>query len=127
MNAKGKNKRQYERFDDIGRVDSPEMCPFSGILEDISEGGCRVRFPGVAPVDSDADYNLKITPTRKTQGSSFVLIAQPARVTQSQGFFEVAFSLLHSPGKRQLMLYLAHLASDTADDDALFEPECSIA
>lgn len=108
-------QRKDERFDDIGRVDAPDLCIFPGVLVDISLLGCRIRFPAVLSVDMESDFELKITSPRKGSNQSFSLIGHPQWTRQSDNSTEVGFRLLHSPGTRLLGKYIEKLASVAAE------------
>ena len=108
-------QRKDERFDDIGRVDAPELCVFPGVLVDISMLGCRIRFPASVTVDMDSDIDLKITSPRKGTTQSFSLIGHPKWIKEENGSTEVGFRLLRSPGSRLLYKYIEKLAMAAAE------------
>jgi len=108
-------QRKDERFDDIGRVDAPELCVFPGVLVDISMLGCRIRFPASVSVDMDSDIDLKITSPRKGTTQSFNLIGHPKWIKEENGSTEVGFRLLRSPGSRLLYKYIEKLAMAAAE------------
>ena len=66
--------RREERYVEIGRVDAPDICLFSGVLIDISLSGCKVRFPMNLEIDEEGDYELKIQSARKDFSVPFSLI-----------------------------------------------------
>lgn len=104
------DQRSAQRFDDFGKVEAPSICVFPGILADISLTGCRIRFPAHIDVDMDIDYELKITLTRKSLASFIILIAHPQWVQPESDTTEIGFSLLHSPGTKQLAQYVSDRA-----------------
>ncbi len=108
-------QRKDERFDDIGRVDDPELCVFPGVLVDISMLGCRIRFPASISVDMDSDIDLKITSPRKGTMQSFSLIGHPKWIKEENGSTEVGFRFLRSPGSRLLYKYIEKLAMAAAE------------
>jgi hypothetical protein len=65
----------------------------------------------------DADYELKITPTRKKNIQPFILFAHPMWMQTEGSQTEIGFHVLHSPGSRQLATYVRQLAAseDTGD------------
>ena len=108
-------QRKDERFDDIGRVDAPELCVFPGVLVDISMLGCRIRFPASVSVDMDTDFNLKVTSPRKGSAQPFSLIGHPMWIEEENGSTEIGFKLLRSPGSRLLYKYIEKLAMAAAE------------
>ena len=40
-------ERHSERFDDIGRVEIPELCGISATLENISKDGCKIHYSAI--------------------------------------------------------------------------------
>jgi hypothetical protein len=102
-------KRQDPRFDDIARVDIPDLCIFPGILVDISQLGCKVRFSTELDPDMESDYELKITPAGKNSSEGFVLIVHPMWKNVTSGSSEIGFRILRSPGTRQLIQHVKNL------------------
>ena len=56
--------RQNVRYEEIGRVISPELCALPGILDNISATGCRVHFPVNVIVDLESEFDVKISLSR---------------------------------------------------------------
>lgn len=119
-------KRKDTRFDDIGRVDAPDICIFPGILVDISQLGCKIRFPVSVSPDMETDYELKITPSRKSDKQSFILIGHPMWNTNEASLSEIGFKILRSPGTRQLESYVKKLqeSEDAYNDSTLIKQLC---
>ncbi len=105
-------KRKDPRFDDIARVDIPELCVFAGILVDISQLGCKVRFSAEIEPDMESDYELKITPAGKNSSESFLLIGHPMWKSIDSGSSEIGFRILRSPGTRKLEQHVKNLKAD---------------
>ncbi len=110
-------QRRDERYDDIGRVDAPNLCPLSGVLQDISMTGCRIKFPVQCTVDMESEVELTITPAHKKAGQPIVLIGQPQWVKDETDSCEIGLKLLHSPGSRLLGEYIQRLALAAAEYD----------
>jgi hypothetical protein len=51
-------ERHSERFDDIGRVEIPELCGISATLENISKDGCKIHYSFPVVVDLENDYDM---------------------------------------------------------------------
>ena len=125
--------RKDIRFEEIGRVEAPEICSLPGVLEDISISGCRVRFP--VPVeltteDEDRGFELKIYPSR--QGADEIeLLCTPCWVkneNDESAEASLGFKILHSPGSQQLEHYIKELKTESIQDESVFkieEPEYS--
>ncbi len=111
-------KRKDPRFDDIARVDIPELSIFPGILVDISQLGCKVRFSVALEPDMDSDYELKITPAGKNSSEGFILIVHPMWKNIESGSSEIGFRILRSPGTRQLVQHVRNLQADKELYDA---------
>ena len=108
-------QRKDIRFDDIGRVDAPDICVFPGVLVDISMLGCKIRFPASVQIDIDIDYEIKVTPARKDHCQPFTLIGHPMWQKVVDNTTELGFSILRSPSTRQLIQYIERLALEEAD------------
>ncbi|MBE6350074.1 MAG: PilZ domain-containing protein [Spirochaetaceae bacterium] len=104
-------QRKIVRYDDIGKIEAPDISNFAGILEDISQTGCRVRFPILLDIDMDNDYEVKFTPTRSGQ-SSFNLIVHPMWIETEDSATQIGFQFLYSPGERQLLQYIERIAQE---------------
>ena len=110
--------RKTPRFVEIGRVDAPDISPFSGVLVDISESGCKVRFPITLEVDMDCEYELKIMCARKEFSAPFSLIANATWVKNSENSCEVGFKIIRSPSTHNFEKFIKVLAEEKAMDDA---------
>lgn len=105
-------KRRDPRFEDVARVDIPDLCIFPGVLIDISQLGCKVRFSAELEPDMESDYELKITPAGKNSSEGFVLIVHPMWKSIDSGSSEIGFRILRSPGTRQLVQHVKNLQAD---------------
>lgn len=114
--------RKFTRYDDVARVEAPEICIFPGVLLDVSKKGCKIRFPVPVQPDMDRDYELKLTPTRKSKFQSFVLIGHPMWNCEDTSYSELGFEILHSPGIRLFNEYL----NDLAETENEFNEELEI-
>ena len=85
-------KRKHSRIEEIGKVESHNLCLFPGVLVDVSKVGCRVRFPDTFEVDVDIDYELKISPVVTHLGTLFKLYFPPIILLPNiSGFYNSIF------------------------------------
>ena len=112
-----KENRQSVRYDEIGRVISPDLCALPGILDNISSGGCKVHFPLSVVVDLENEYELKIYSSRPAFPEPLNLICQPQWVKETDGCTEIGFSIMYSPDANRLSEFVAYL--DTLSQDIL--------
>ncbi|MCR4790720.1 MAG: PilZ domain-containing protein [Treponemataceae bacterium] len=113
-----KELRRHTRFVEIGRVDAPDVCLFSGILVDISLNGCKVRFPAKLEIDADVEYELKILTARKDFSAPFILIANVSWLKNTENSCDVGFSIIRSPSTREFEKYIQSLEDEKADEEA---------
>lgn len=111
-------KRKNIRFDDIGKVESPELCLFSGVLVDVSKQGCRVRFPTSLEIDTEMDYELKISPVRYNCTDCFLIMARPIWHSSTDDFTEIGFAILHSPSLKKYDSYVDKLLEEKQNMDS---------
>ena len=109
------DKRSTERFIIYARAEAPDICQIPGILENISQSGCKIRFPLSLNVDFESDYTVKITFSENTKTLPFILICHPERLSEKDGATEVGFSFLRSPDTSRLVAFVQKLAED--DDE----------
>ena len=109
------DQRKDERFEDVGRVEAPELCVFPGILEDISMLGGKVRFPLNFDVDMDQDINLTISLTSRDMSQPLQLIAHPQWFQKDANATKIGFKFLRSPGTHLLNSYIEKLALANAE------------
>lgn len=123
-----KEARKDVRFEEIGRVEAPELCAFSGVLDDISLSGCRVHFP--VPVDVDIEdekeYELKIYPSR-ANADEIELLCIPCWKTENndEECSSLGFKIIHSPGTPQLESYIHDLYDNNSDELEIEETDYS--
>jgi hypothetical protein len=99
---------------------------FPGILLDISEGGCKGKFPYSRDFNADCDYELKIFPARKKNMHPFTLIGQPRWQRHDGQATEIGFEFLHSPDLKRLEAYLAALELECRNpaEEMIVETAC---
>lgn len=119
------DQRKDERFIDIGPVEAPELCVFSGVLEDISLLGGKIRFPALIDVDSSSEITLKIVLSNSHLSEPLILIGQPKWSTQEDSSTQIGFSFLRSPGTPVLNAYIEKLALANAEFEEEEELLCS--
>lgn len=113
-----RNLRKAERFEDFGRVENPEICVVSGILEDISENGIKASYSVPPSVDLDKEYQVAVRLSRVVD-EPLTLIVKPARVfDDDSGNVSVGFSILHSKDSSRLEEYLSKLKEDSANSNS---------
>lgn len=111
--------RKSTRFDDIGRVDAPQICALPGVLDNISQEGCKIHYTFPVVIDLDNDYEIRISPAR-TSGSSgrpFTLLCHPQWVREDKGSTEIGLSILRSKDYSRLAEYIKQLDSDAQNQD----------
>lgn len=108
--------RQETRYQEIGRVDAPEICALNGVLDDISDTGCKVHFPCPVEVNLDNEYTLKFTLSRHSEEPPLQLICKPVWVNQEAGSTQVGFKYLFSPDDARLHEIIDHL--EEIEDDS---------
>ena len=115
-----KDERKDARFEEIGRVEAPELCALSGVLVDISLSGCRVHFPLPVEIDiaEEKEYTLKIYPSRATSEDGIELLCLPCWECSESGEASVGFKIIHSPDTPQLEAYIRSLGDAEAQSDA---------
>ena len=61
--------RQHIRYEEIGRVNAPEICALPGILDDISSEGCKIHYTFPVVVDLETEYEIKLSPLHGSNSS----------------------------------------------------------
>lgn len=110
--------RKSIRYDDIGRIDAPQICALPGVLDNISREGCKVHYPFPVVIDLDSDYEIRVMPSHisgEMHKTAFTLLCHPRWVKEDRGATEIGFSILRSPDSVYLSEYVAGL-SDAADE-----------
>lgn len=108
--------RKFTRFADIGRVDAPQLCALSGVLDNISREGCKIHYTFPVVVDLENDYELKITPAASPL-KPLVLLCHPQWVKEDKGSTEIGFSILRSPDYTRLTEYVRNLGAEQDSQD----------
>lgn len=110
--------RVAERFDDMGKVNCPDLCALAGNLINISKTGLKVRFPVPVSVDLEAqnEYEMKITLAKKIGEAPLSLVCVPQWVSEVQHETEIGFKALYSPDQNRYMNYVTELADSEKDD-----------
>ena len=117
-------KRHQPRFDAIGRVEAKEICIFPGTLLNISSTGCRVRFPNNVIIDTEEEYELKITFCQNSETKEMILLGQPMNEIFGSTS-EIGFKLLRSPDSKMLESFIESFKSEQEelDDDYIYHAE----
>ena len=105
-------KRKHNRISEIGKVESQDLCIFPGVLVDVSKVGCRVRFPTSFLVDTDIDYEMKLSPVRHNFAEPLYIIARPIWQKTSDDSTEIGFTILHSPSSKKFDSYIDKLLEE---------------
>lgn len=85
-------RRNATRYEEIGRVDSTELCALPGVMDDISETGCKVHFPVPVTLDKEREYELTIRMPGKGEASSITLVSRPEWIRDLPEGSELGFS-----------------------------------
>ena len=107
--------RQDERFEDIGRIEAPQICPLAGVLDNISLGGCKVHYTVPVVVDLENDYEVNITFARAASDGSLELTCHPQWAREVNGTTEIGFKVLPCKGTARLAKYIEDLGLDKMD------------
>lgn len=110
--------RVAERYDDMGKIVCPELCPLSGNLENISRTGLKVHFPVPVTVNLEEqnEYELRITLAKKIGEEPLVLMCVPQWVREVQHETEMGLKALYSPDQNRYMDYITELEASENDD-----------
>ncbi len=104
-----KNTRREERFSEIGRFESGDLCALPGVLEDVSEGGCKVHFPVKIEPDMEKDYHALLHLPENKEKASLKLLCHPRWITSDKNKAVVGFSFLSSTDTPALVNHIAFL------------------
>ncbi len=113
--------RQNFRYPEIGRITAPELCALPGILDNISNTGCKVHFPVSVVVDLEAEYMIKVTLSRSFEENPLQLMCKPMWVNEDKGNTQIGFQILYSPDDARLREFISFLQEMNEDDDELSE------
>ncbi|MDR1786706.1 MAG: PilZ domain-containing protein [Spirochaetaceae bacterium] len=115
------DNRKSVRYNDVGRIDAGGTSLFPGMLLDISQTGCRCRFPCLIDFDEEEEYLLRILPSHKNTSHSFALLGRPVWQKKDDSSTTAGFEFLHSPDGKRLMSYIEQLKQEenNEEEDAL--------
>lgn len=122
-------KRQSERFGDIGRVDIPDLCALPGVLDNISRAGCRVHYQFPVVVDLNDDYEMRITFAGRSADRTFSLLCHPEWAKEDSSRTQIGFKILPSTDFARLGEYIGCLSSDSEEqriDSQIADSVCRI-
>ncbi|MBQ3671694.1 MAG: PilZ domain-containing protein [Treponema sp.] len=102
------NNRKYERFEDFGRIECFDICPFPGTLNDISQTGMKVTFNSFVTIEMEEEYKVTVR-IPKCYFSAIELVVTPVWAYEHNGTYQIGFSILHSAGATYLAEYLRNL------------------
>lgn len=109
------DNRQEVRYDEIGRVSATEICPLSGILDDISSTGLKIHYSFPVVLDLENEYDLKIAPLHSTDSTPLHLLCTPQWVNEIEGSTYIGFKVLYSPDANRLSEFIIHLEEINKD------------
>lgn len=109
------DNRQEPRFDEIGRVTAIEICPLSGILDDISSTGCKMHYSFPVVLDLENEYDVKIAPLHNSDNTPLHLLCKPQWVNEIEGSTYIGFRILYSPDASKLANFIDHLEDINKD------------
>lgn len=101
--------RQDVRYNEIGRVSAAEICPLSGILDDISSAGLKMHYPFPVVLDLEEEFNLKIAPLHNSDSAPLHLLCTPQWVNEKEGSTYIGFKVLYSPDANRLAEFILQL------------------
>ncbi len=110
--AKSMDNRKQTRYVQIGRVDIPELCTISGILDDISLTGIKMHFPYTISLDLENEYKIKVTLSNFLEEEPLQLLCKPVWVRDDENETQIGFQNLYSPDEvhlKKIILNLKHL------------------
>lgn len=102
--------RQLPRYRDFARARVTELSCMPGVIEDVSRGGCKVRFSHSIEIDSEREYSLTVHPCPGSGFTEFELVVRPQWSEVTEDSTEIGFTVLHSPGIRDFHRYVALLS-----------------
>lgn len=111
--------RQSERYQEIGKVTSAEICSLPGILDDISATGCKIHYAFPVTVDMETEYELRLSPLHNSDEAPLVLKCLPQWINQIDDNTYIGFKVLYSPDANRLnefIIYLKDISKDQLPD-----------
>ena len=112
--------RREARFDHFGHVMCDGLCPVGGVIDNVSQSGCRVHFDVPVTVSFESDYEIHARLSRFPT-DELVLIGHPAWVRTDNGATAIGFSILRSPDTVRWESFVAQVCQEQQeiDDDGL--------
>lgn len=107
--------RQEPRYNEIGRILAPELCPLPGILDDISSTGCKMHYSFPVVLDLENEYDLKISPLHNSDSTPLHLLCTPQWVNEIEGSTYIGFKILYSPDASRLANFMVQLEEINKD------------
>ncbi|MCI5523105.1 MAG: PilZ domain-containing protein [Treponema sp.] len=104
-----KYNRKEKRFIEIGKVECPQLCAFSAVLEDVSASGCKIRFPVKVNIDNEKDYVFAFKFPRKNIKSEIDLMCHPQWSVAEENQTIAGFSFLTSPDTPEFLTFISEL------------------
>ena len=108
--------RLHTRYEEIGRVNAPDICALPGILDDISLNGCKVHYSFPVVVDLETEYDIRLSPLHGSNSSPLNLICTPQWVNETGGNTFIGFKINYSPDAHKLESFIQHLEKISKDD-----------
>lgn len=107
--------RQSARYQEIGKVTSPELCSLPGVLDDISSTGCKIHYSFPVVADLETEYELKISPLHNSDEQPLNLICIPQWINEIEGETYIGFKILYSPDANRLNEFITYLQDISKD------------
>jgi hypothetical protein len=104
------------RYKEIGHVTAPELCALPGILDDISESGCKIHYAFPVVVELENEYELKILPSQQQDEPPLKLICVPQWVNETDGSTFIGFKIQYSPDDVRLKEFISYLKERSESD-----------
>ncbi len=108
------NERLFQRFKDIGRFVAEDICALPGVLENISQDGCKIHYSLPVELEMEKDYEAKIIFARAAN-EQFNLLFHPQWLKKEGDNTDIGFKILPSTDYSKLAQYIKKLDSDSND------------
>ena len=115
-------RKRQPRYNDVGKIEAPQICALPGMLVNISKDGCKVRFPFAIALDLEDDYELNVfLASKQAENARFSLLCHPCWHKISRTSTEIGFSILRCPDYHNVSQYVKKLEdnSNEAEYEAL--------